>query len=219
MNFLPQSGTRDCFPTCFRNAMLYFGVAVSPAVQQRLEAFRNGTESCTIHDPEERLELYERSIHKFMAEWNGALAYKNDTEGIYSQPGEWAQYLLEKGIELEVRNGPIEQKELIADSLSQGKLVICEIWVPSTDIPESESRHFVLLVKSVKGRLLVHDPLSKHGNLCSGSVEYKKNGCGANGEIESGYFFSKEIGPMKPKPNPYQSDYGYKCMLVAKRPG
>ena len=31
-----------------------------------------------------------------MAEWNWAVAYKKDTEGIYSQPEEWAKYLLEK---------------------------------------------------------------------------------------------------------------------------
>jgi hypothetical protein len=42
------------------------------------------------------------------------------------------------------------------------------------------------------------------------------NECGANGEIDLGYFFNQEIGPIKPKPNPHQSDYGYKCMLVVK---
>jgi hypothetical protein len=112
----------------------------------------------------------------------------------------------------------IEQRNVITDALSKGKKAICEIWIPSTEIPDSECRHFILLVALMNSKLLIHDPQSANWNLQFDSrvVAYKKNECGSNLEIDSDYFFGNEINCMKPKPNPYQTDFGYKFLLVSK---
>jgi hypothetical protein len=218
MNFQPQTGTRDCFPACFCNAMLYFDVPVAPPLAKRLHMFDQGTENCTIYSPEERLEHYERSIHKFIAEWNWAVRQRNAAEHVIPEPEEWAGYLLKKGIDLEARNGPVEQKERILNSLTKGKLALCETWTPSEEMPDSECRHFVLLIRTENGKLLVHDPLPAHASsqFDNGHIKYKRNECGSNFEIDCSYFFTDNIGPMKPKTNHYQTDSGYKLLLVGK---
>ena len=217
MNFQLQTGTKDCFPTCFGNAMFHFGVAMTPALQKRLALFKDGTESCTIYAPQERLENYERSIHKFAAEWHWALGHTNDT-GRY-QPQQWATDLIKAGIEIEARNGPVEQQKLIIDSLKNGTIAICEIWIPSDEIPDSESKHFVLIIKLAGGKLFMHDPLPGDRSVLfdSDNVAYAENECGSNLRIDSNYFFSNEIAYMKPKPNPFQQDYGYKFLLISKK--
>lgn len=219
MRFQTQSGSRDCFPACFCNAMHYFGIEITPALRNRLDAFTCGMESCTIHENEERLERYERSIHKFMAEWAWAQRCRENAEGMYTKPETWARGLLEKGIALELRNGPIEQQSLLMAGLSRGSVVLCEVWVLPPDIPDSESRHFILIIKAKSGALLAHDPLLIHSGMRFGSdaIRHGTDECGANFEIACEYFFSEQTGPLKPKPNPYQTGYGYKFMLVARR--
>ena len=195
MNFLYQTGPKDCFPTCFSNAMLHLGIEIKPVLVKRLAIFKNGVESCTIYDTEERLEIYERSIHKFIAEWNWALRHKHETGCGVLEPEEWAKYLLEIGVDLEARNGPIEQKKVLIDALSKKKIAICEIWIPSADIPDSECKHDVLIVGIADAKLLIHDPLQENENiqLDSDNIKYTKHECGSNLKIECDYFFSEEI--------------------------
>jgi hypothetical protein len=218
MNFQYQTKTSDCFPICFSNAMLHLDIPMTPTLKKRLEVFQNGTENCTIYASEERLEHYERSIHKFIAEWNWALSRNNDTENIHLQSEEWAKYLLKQGVTIEVRNGPIEQKKRIIDALTNGKPVICEIWVPSKKILNFEGKHFILLIALANRRLLVHDPQfeNQYIHFDKDNLEYKRNECGSNFEIDSEYFFSERIGSMKPKSNPHQSDIGYKFIILSK---
>ena len=217
MNYQCQTGTQDCFPTCFRNAMLHLGIAVTPVLMKRLAIFNNGTENCTIHASQERLETYPRSLNKLIAEWNWALGHKNDTGSFLPQPEAWAIYLLEMGIDLEARNGPIENKNVIIDALHKNKIAICDIWIPSTGIPDSKSKHYVLIAELAGGKLLIHDPLPANWNsqFDSEKVEYTKNECGTNYEIDSDYFFSEEINYMKPKPNPQRSDCDYSFLLLS----
>jgi hypothetical protein len=216
MNFKFQTGTRDCFPTCFNNAMLHFEVPIVPVLMKRLEIFRNGTENCTIYASEERLEQYERSIHKFISEWNWAYRHRNDKDRCASESEEWTEYLLKMGINLEFKNGPIEQRDSIAAALSKNSIAICEIWIPSATIPNSEYKHFVLIVNLVHNKLLIHDPLLSDWDIRSDKVEYRENEYGSNFEIDYDYFFSNEVGPLKPKPNQFQTDWGYKFIVVSK---
>jgi hypothetical protein len=218
MHFLPQSGPRDCFPSCFCNALRYFGVSITASLQKRLEIFNNGIESGTLFDSEERLELYGRSIHKFMAEWTWAVRCEADAEGIYTKPEAWAQELLKNGIGLELRNGPIEQQSLLMAQLSQGSIILCEVWIPRPDIPDAASRHFVLILGEEAGKLHVHDPLLNEDTLpyAFNKAVVKQSKYGANVVIDRDYFFGNWSGPLTPKPNPFQTDYEYKFLLVSK---
>ena len=125
---------------------------------------------------------------------------------------------MEKGVDLELRNGPIEQRKLITSALTENKIAICEIWIPPADIPDSECKHDVLIVGLANHKLLIHDPLPANWDIQfdSDNVKYTKNECGANLEIDCDYFFSDEINYMKPKPNPFQTDYGYKFLLLSR---
>jgi hypothetical protein len=202
--------------------MLHFGTEVTPALMKRLAVFNNGTESFTRYDVQEKQERYGRSIHKFMEEWHWASRTKNHTKNFpeqsYPEPEEWAKYLLETGIDIELRNGPIEQKNVIVDALIGNKLVICNIWIPSKDIPDAEYKHDVLIVGLAKGKLLIHDPLSANLNLRfdTDKAEYTKNKYGSNLEIDCDYFFSEEFNYMKPQPNPYRLEHGYKFLLLSR---
>ena len=216
MNFENQKTTRDCFPTCFRNAMLHFDIPIVPALTKRLEVFNNGTENCTIYSSEERLEQYERSIHKFISEWNWAYGHKEDKGSVVPTIEEWATYLLRMGIHLEFKNGPIEQRRIITNALTNTKLVICEIWLPSASIPNSECKHFVLIVKLIDNELFIHDPLPANCNINTEMPIYEVHECGSNLKMDCEYFFSNGDGPLKPKPNQYQTDWGYKFILLSK---
>jgi hypothetical protein len=218
MNYLSQSGPQDCFPTCFRNAMLHFGIPLTPELSKRLEVFNNGTERCPIHAAQERLEQYPRSLNKFIAEWNWASGQKNNTKNPRFKPEAWAKYLLETGIDLEARNGPIENKKVILDALSKNKIVICNIWIPSTDFPGSKCSHYVLLVGLAGGKLLVHDPLPADWNVKfnTNRVAYKKHELGVNFEIDCEYFFSNEINDIKPKLETKRSDSDYSFLILSR---
>jgi hypothetical protein len=218
MHILPQSGSRDCFPACFCNALRFYGVPITVSLQKRLDIFTTGIESSTVYEVEERLEFYERSIHKFMAEWTWAQRCRADTEGIYNKPEAWARELLENGIALELRNGPIEQQSLVMAEFSRGSVVVCEVWVPRQDVHGSASRHFILILGVEADQLLMHDPLVREGWLpctCAEAV-LKTNKNGANVAIDREYFFSAKNATLKPKPNPYQTDYEDKFLLVSK---
>jgi hypothetical protein len=121
-----QSGPRACFPACFRNALRHFGISVAPEVSRRLAVFDNGTESCTVRDAPERLEVYERSIHKFASERRWACCHARDNEHGFCKPDKWAKYLMGNGICLELRNGPIEQRNLLTGVLIRGEIAVCE---------------------------------------------------------------------------------------------
>jgi hypothetical protein len=220
MQLLPQSSARDCFPTCFCNALRYFGISITASLQKRLEIFNKGIESGTLFDSEERLEIYGRSIHKFMAEWTWAVRCEADAEGIYTKPEAWAQELLKNGIGLELRNGPIEQESFLIAELSQGSIILCEVWIPRPDFLHSASRHFVLILGEEAGELLVHDPLLNKETLPYAFIKavVKQIECGANVAIDRDYFFGSRSGPLKPKPNPFQTNYEYKFLLVSKYP-
>lgn len=218
MNYYYQTGSRDCFPACFRNALLHCGVAITPVVIKRLAVFKNGIEHCPVHASQERLEIYPRSLNKFIAEWHWALGHKDDTGCSFTEPLAWARYLLEMGIHLEARNGPIENKRVILDALTKKKIVICDIWIPSPDFPDSSCKHYVLLVGSAGGKLLVHDPLPallRH-YIASDRIAYIKGSCGSNCEIDCDYFFSEEMGYMKPRPNPQRSDNDYSFLILSR---
>jgi hypothetical protein len=216
MIFEHQKKSRDCFPTCFSNAMLYFGIPIVQSISKRLEVFNNGTENCTIYSSEEKLEQYERSIHKFISEWNWACDHKDDKDYIYPKVENWATYLLGKGVHLEFKNGPIEQRRLITNALANHKLIICETLEPSASIPNTEAKHFVLIVKLLDNKLFIHDPLSLNRVITSEKLKYNLDECGSNLEIDRDYFFSNETGPIKPKPNQYQTDWGYKFILISR---
>lgn len=219
MNYQSQTGTKDCFPTSFRNAMLHFGITVTPVLMERLAVFNNGTENCTIHVAQERLEIYSRSLNKFIAEWNWATCQRDGMGSSLTEPEEWAQYLIEIGIDIDARNGPIENKKVIIDSLNMNKVVICDIWIPSIDFPDSKSKHYVLLVKIANSKLFLHDPLPANWNrkFDSDKVTFAKNECGTNYVIDCDYFFSNEINYMKPKPNQKRSDCDYSFLIVSRR--
>lgn len=218
MNYQCQTGTKDCFPTCFRNAMLHFGIAVTPVLDKRLALFHYGTESCIIHASQERLEIYARSLNKFIAEWNWASGHKNDTGCSLTEPEAWATYLLEMGIDIEARNGPIENKNVIIHALAENKIAIGDVWIPSTDFPDSKSKHYVLIAGLSNGKLLIHDPLPDNWNnqFDSEKIKYTKNECGTNYEIDCDYFFSEEINTMKPKPNPKRTDCDYSFLIMSR---
>lgn len=216
MLFESQRTSRDCFPTCFSNAMLYFGIPIIPSISKRLEVFNNGTENCTIYSSEEKLEQYERSIHKFISEWNWAYDHKEDLNYITHKVENWATFLLEMGVHLEFKNGPIEQRRKITEALANNKLIICETLEPSASIPDSEARHFVLIVKLIDNKLFIHDPLPLNHAFTTVHIKNSSDECGANLEIDYDYFFSNESGPIKPKPNRYQTDWGYKFILISR---
>jgi hypothetical protein len=192
--------------------MLYFNIPVVPVLEKRLEVFSNGTESCTIYSSEEKLEQYERSIHKFISEWNWAYNHCEDKNSAEI----WATHLLEMGVNLEFKNGPIEQQGVIKDALINNRIVICETLEPSSCITNSEAKHFVLIVKLLENVLLIHDPLLINRTVISGNLKCKLHECGSNLEIDCDYFFSNESGPLKPKPNRYQTDWGYKFILISR---
>ena len=217
MNFRSQKSTRDCFPTCFSNAMTCFAVPVVPVLSERLSRFDNGTENCTIHASEERLEHYERSIHKFIAEWNWAYGHKNELSTVSPAAAGWAVHLLEAGIRLEFRNGPLEQRRKITEALAEGKIIISEIWNPPETLPDSEQKHFVLIVKSVADELFIHDPLPENHHVTGDMIKYGTHECCSNVRISCDYFFGNEAGPMKPKPNRYQTDWGYRFLVISRQ--
>jgi hypothetical protein len=133
MIFENQRTSRDCFPTCFRNAMLYF-----------------------------------------------------------------------------------EQRKIITEALASNKLIICETLEPSQNIQNSEAKHFVLIVKSLDNKLFIHDPLLLNRAITSEKFKNSLDECGSNLEMDCDYFFSNETGPIKPKPNQYQTDWGYKFILISR---
>lgn len=216
MIFESQRTSRDCFPTCLSNAMLYFGIPIIPSISKRLEVFNNGTENCTIYSSEEKVGQYQRSIHKFISEWNWACRHKEAIDSITPKVENWATYLIEMGVHLEFKNGPIEQRRIITDALANNKLIICETLEPSQNIQNSEARHFVLIIKSLDNKLFIHDPLSINRAITSENLKNSLDDCGSNLEIDCDYFFSNETGPIKPKPNQYQTDWGYKFILISK---
>jgi hypothetical protein len=195
--------------------MLHFGIELEKALLERLAIFNNGTESCTIYAAQERLELYGKSLHKFKSEWERALRIKSWN---FQEIEEWAKYLLKKGINLEFKNGPIEQKDLMINSLNRGNVIICDIRIPSTLVPDSECKHAILIVKLENNKLLIHDPLSSNLDMqfTSDSYKYKENEWGTNLEIDCNYFFDKEINYMKPLPNPSRSDLGYSFIVFSR---
>lgn len=221
MNYHSQSGPQDCFPTCFQNALLHFGVPITPELSKRLAVFNNGTERCPIHAAQERLERYPRSLNKFIAEWNRASGQRDNTVKAHVEPEAWAKYLLEMGIDLEARNGPVENKKAILDALAKNKIVICNIWIPSTDFPGSKCSHYVLIVGLAGGKLLIHDPLPVDWNIKfdTNRVVYKKRESGVNFEIDCEYFFSNEINDMKPKPEIKRSDSDYSFLILSRSGG
>jgi hypothetical protein len=198
--------------------MLHFGVTITPVLNKRLAIFNNSIESCTIHASQERLELYPRSLNKFVTEWNWALGHRNDTGSINPEPEAWAKYLLEQGIDLEARNGPIENKNVIIEALTENRIVICDIWIPSTDFPDSKCKHYVLIAGLANGKLFIHDPLPANRNIQfdSEKVEYNKNACGTNFEIDCDYFFNEEINYMKPKSSLQRSDCDYSFLILSR---
>jgi hypothetical protein len=216
MIFENQKTPRDCFPTCFSNAMLYLDVPVIPALEKRLEVFNNGTENCTIYSSEEKLEQYERSIHKLISEWNWACNHYEDEIPNIPMAEIWAKYLFDIGINIEFKNGPIEQSRIIKEALAKNKIVICETLEPSSGVTNSEAKHFVLIVKLLENVLLIHDPLLVNRTISSETFRCKLDECGSNIEMDCDYFFSHESGPLKPKPNQYQTDWGYKFLLISK---
>jgi hypothetical protein len=218
MLFEFQTGSRDCFPTCFRNALRFLGVSLTPEITRRLSQFEKGTESCRISDAEERLELYGRSIHKFLSEWRWAVRHSNDTEWPCILPEPWTLELAAAGIGLELRNGPNEQKNLFLSSLLKGYVIICDIQPFSTGISGYAGRHAVLLIGSRNGRLLVHDPMLYPSSPRGVHTSFRNisHQSGANLEIECTYFFSNDPGPFKPEPNPSQSDYGYRFLIISR---
>ncbi len=82
---------------------------------------------------------------------------------------------------------------------------------------ESEARHFVLIVKMLKNKLFIHDPLSINRAITSGKMKFRIDECGSNLEMDCDYFFSNETVPIKPKPKLNQTDWGYKFILISKQ--
>ena len=212
---MKQSGPMDCFPTCFQNAMRYFGVDVSDDLQKRLEVFRNGTQSCSILASEERIaEAYSKSINKLMTEWRWAHVndYENKDEHI------WAIQLINDGIEILIRNGPIEHKHLFLDSLAKGNVCICDINETGKKNDFSSCKHDILITRYLNGRLIAHDPKARDPYLQyqNESFMYVSNKDGTNLEIDCDYFFSNDDNYMKPCLNEFQQDHGYKFMIISR---
>ncbi|MCP4763148.1 MAG: hypothetical protein GY870_15340, partial [archaeon] len=145
------------------------------------------------------------------------LEYEKNAKNFLPKPEEWAQYLLKMGIKIEARNGPIENKKIILEALGKKKLIICDIWIPSIDFPDSKSKHYILIVNSMNKKLFIHDPLPANWNrkINSQKVKYRKNECGTNFEIDCDYFFSEKIDTMKPKPCPQRSDCDYSFLILS----
>lgn len=201
----------DCFSACFQNAIRHFDVAISPAVKKRLEIFNNGIQSCSIFEAEERIaEAYGKSLDKFMSEWIWA---RNKNESV-----NWADQLLKCGIEIELRNGPIEQRQLFIDSLNRGKVCICEINEVGKHSDTSLCKHDILVVRYGNGVLEAHDPRVRGTKeiIRSEMITYVNNPNGINLEINGDYFFSRDVGVMKPDTNKYQQDHGYKFLIVSR---
>ena len=210
MKYIDQIGTKDCFSACFQNALRHFNVPISPELKNRLEVFNNGTQSCSIFASEERIaEAYGKSLDKFMAEWRWA--------GNHKDSDNWANHLLNKGVEIALRNGPIEQKQLFIDSLNYGKVCICEINETGKSTDKSLCKHAILVVRCLNGILEAHDTKTPDMKTTKNTaITYVDNPNGTNLEIDCEYFFSREIDCMKPGINEYQQDYGYKFMIVSK---
>jgi hypothetical protein len=219
MKFQYQKGDRDCFPTCFKNALLFFGVEISPPIYERLAIFDNGTESCMIHAAQERLPAFERSLLKFWHEWSTAVGYFYLTDKSFAErPPWWAILLLEMGIEFEYFCGPIEHREIIEIALSKKKMVICDVRIPHISNPNEYCKHAILIVKEEDGYLLIHDPLKS--NECISSVEgllkYATSEIGTNLKVEKEYFYSASQTILKPDINPDHCDTGF-CFEVISR--
>jgi hypothetical protein len=193
----------------------YFGVDVSIDLQKRLEVFRNGIQNCSLFASEERIaEAYSKSINKLMTEWRWAHVndYKNRKEYI------WAIQLIKDGIEILIRNGPIEQKNLFLDSLAKGNVCICEINETGKKCNVSSCKHDILITRYHHGRLSAHDPKVRDSYLQyqNESFKYVSNKDGTNLEIDCEYFFGKNDNYMKPCLNEYQQDHGYKFMIISR---
>jgi len=232
-----QSGPMDCFPTCFKNALSHFDIDISTDIQKRLEVFSNGTQSCPIYEAEERIaEVYNKSIDKLMTEWRYTQAYnekyRNKVTGYMNK---WAMQLIFNNIEIELRNGPIEQKQLILDSLSKGKICICEIneadksSIVNTkqDVVDNKQltirntsgcKHDILIIRHINGILEAYDPRIRdsHFQHKNSWVKRVNNANGTNLEIDCDYFFSKENNYMKPGLNKFQQNSGYKFMIISR---
>jgi hypothetical protein len=218
VRFMTQSGPMNCFPACFFNVMRHFGIATTPDVSARLAVFEHGTQRGPVFAPEERVaEAYGASLQKLLSEWRWAQAHRNHTRREAHEAAPWADYLLEMGITIETRNGPIEHKVRVLTALARGSLGICDVWAPSEIAAQSESKHAVVVLGQSGNRLLIHDPQPNPGVSPSGAqkVGYVERDCGSNIEVDCDYFFGGEHGFMKPKPNPYQQDSGYRIVLVS----
>jgi hypothetical protein len=68
--------------------------------------------------------------------------------------------------------------------------------------------------------VLVHDPLPADARTpcATEKIRYARGERGENLRIDCECFFSSDSGCMKLKPNPFQTDHGYKFLLVAKQP-
>lgn len=220
VNYQMQTGSMDCIPVCFRNALIYFGVPVSPALRNRLQVFNSGTVHCSVFSTDERIaEAYGKSIDKLMAEWNWFRTHgKHDTRSGFITEENWASDLIENGIELDCRNGPIEQRSLILDSLHRGSVCICEISKSTKSPGYSGCKHAILLLHCINGKLIVHDPETVNVNdALPPEVRYGSYRNGANCIIDCDFFFSNASGSFKPLTNTFQQDCGYRFILISKR--
>jgi hypothetical protein len=220
MNFQYQKTDKDCFPTCFKNALSHFGLDDLPRpVIDRLAIFDNGTESCTINAAQEGLIKFERSLLKLWHEWSMAVGYFYLTDkSLSEEPPEWAFLLLKMGIKFEYFCSPIENREIIENALSNNRVVICDVRIPHISEPDQFCKHAILIVKEEDGYLLIHDPLKSNECIPSGdgqfiylSTEYR-----INLKVEKEYFFSTLKGILKPDINPDHCDTGF-CFEVISR--
>jgi hypothetical protein len=218
MRYKYQTHDRNCFVTCFRNAMEHFSIPSTPPLERWLAIFDNGMESCTISAAQVGLVKYGRSLRRFNAEWQRAQLYQMQDRKRIAEPMEWAQYLLGQGIELIIRNGPIEQKDLILCSVKEKKLAICDIAVPASNNPTIACKHAILIISNDGQYLYAHDPLedNKNHEYDTSKVRYLQHEDGANLRLDCAWFFSLNEEMMKPKPNPTFSDCEYSFVLVGK---
>jgi hypothetical protein len=223
-----QKSNKDCFPTCFLNALQHFSVPINDSIRNRFSAFDNGTENCTVEAATLGLDIWEPSIQKLIREWYTA---RKIFDGVFSnkKPAPWAKYLYDQNISIEfcraldetkANISPESNKNLIMEHFTKKGIIISEIFLPPTNDSVPFTRHAVLLLKVTSDTIHIHDPLEINAKIVQGEdgpVKYCNNVFGPNLFIDTDYFFSPGNSRFKPfwQPTKTVNKTGSTSFLIA----
>lgn len=205
LNLLKQTSRTDCFPICFKNALMIFSIDIKSDIDERLDIFDNGVENCSPSWSKGCPERWANSLEKLFEEWDQAERSRIILDSSMNiqrpEPQKWAKYLLDSNIKLSLIYNPSEQKEVILEFLNKpNSIIICDIETNKsfngTDNIK-DFKHSVLLLGIEDEEILIHDPDPKITTLRQKLWNKKRS-------VE--YFFSNDNFYYKPIPNDTYGD-------------